>query len=178
MGGGLRCPHPVTGRNVPLWGEQRSQLCPRESWAEAFCALRCLKHLSRTFLGVPVPGSSGVRYSAPRHRKLLCRSVCHCVLAAPRHCLVLASLSCQSPPALSRTCCQRWGAAPGPLSRPPAGCPLHSGTQMFPQHLPQTYMLLGPKGQSDPWCGIAPAVPPAPDWPSVRGGVLQSPGPV
>lgn len=28
---------------------------------------------------------------------------------------------------------------------------------MFPQHLPRTYMLLGPKGQSDPWCRIAPA---------------------
>lgn len=130
MGRGLHCPCPVTGTNVLLWEERQSQLCSRESWTEAFCALRCLSHLSWTFLAVlRCPGSSGVHRSAPRHRKGLCQSVSRCVLAAERHCLVLTSLSagaCCLLPRLTRA------ASSSELIQSPSADHCHSGTQPLP----------------------------------------------
>lgn len=119
MGGDLHCPHPATGTNVLLWEERWSQLRSRESWTEAFCALRCLNHLSWTFLAVlRCPGSSGVHCSAPRRRKALCQSISCCVLAAEHHCLVLSVCWSLLPPASSHMCCQLQKADPKPLSSP------------------------------------------------------------
>lgn len=102
----------------------------RESWTEAFCALRCLNRLSWSFLAVlRCPGSSGVHCSAPRHRKGLCQNVSHCVLAAECHCLVLVSLSagaCCLLPRLTRA------ASSSKLIPSPSPDHWHGGTQPLP----------------------------------------------
>lgn len=130
MGRGLHCPRPATGTNVLLWEERRSQLCSRESWTEAFCALRCLNHLSWTFSGrAEVSWLQRSPCSAPRHRKALCQSISHCVLAAEHHCLVLLSLSAGACCLLPRLTC---AASPVELIPGPSPDHWHGGTQPFP----------------------------------------------
>lgn len=68
-------------------------------------------------------------FSAPRHRKALCQSVSHCVLAAEHHCLVLVSLSagaCCLLPRLTRA------ASPRELIQSPSPDHWHGGTQPLP----------------------------------------------
>lgn len=143
MGGGLHCPHPVTGTNVLLWEEQRSQLCSRESWTEAFCALRCLNHLSWTFLTAemswlqrsPLLSPEAQESTVPKRLPLRPGSRA----SLPRPCVPV----CWSllPPASSHTCCQLRQDDPEPLSRALA----RRDTATL-GHL----LLLWPKGWSDP----------------------------
>lgn len=80
------------------------------------------------------------------------------------------------PPASSCTRCQLQGADPGPLSRPPAGCLWHSGTQRLPL---RRYLLQVRR------VGLIPSmvqdgpsvVPPALDQPSLCAGGATVPRP-
>lgn len=101
-------------------GSDGASFVTRQSWAEAFCALRCLKHLSLTFLAVlrcpwlqrsPLLSPKAQETVVPKHLLLHPGSRA----SLPRPCFPVSRSPL--PPASSRTCCQLRRADPGLLSR-------------------------------------------------------------